>query len=132
MAAAEAATGTGEQAETAEELALKAAQEAEEAAAELKAAFGRAWATDARSVSGINAVKKTPVLVEQSRLQHVRGNKAPHCLTTRYETVTASEIRTPVHKFSRVIYIFTLYSKRTRALTIENFSGFASKACCYL
>jgi hypothetical protein len=131
-AAAEAATGTGEQAETAEELALKAAQEAEEAAAELKAAFGRAWATDARSVSGINAVKKTPVLVEQSRLQHVRGNKAPHCLTTRYETVTASEIRTPVHKFSRVICIFTLHSKCTRTLTIESFSGFASKACCYL
>jgi hypothetical protein len=111
---------------------LKAAQEAEEAAAELKAAFGRAWATDARSVSGINAVKKTPVLVELSRLQHVRGNKAPHCLTTRYETVTASEIKTPVHRFSKVIYMFTLYSKCNRALTTENFPGFARKACYYL
>lgn len=131
-AAAEAATGTGAQAETAEEVALQAAQEAEEAAAELKAAFGRAWATDARSVSGINAVKKTPVLVELSRLQHVRGNKAPHCLTTRYETVTASEIKTPVHRFSKVIYMFTLYSKCNRALTTENFPGFARKACYYL
>ena len=92
--AAEAATGSGAQAESAEESALQAAQEADEAAAEAKAAFARAWATDARAVSGLNAVKKTPFLVEQSRLQHVRGNKAPHCLTTRHETVTASEIKT--------------------------------------
>ena len=84
-------TGTAAQAEAAQ-VAAHAAQQAAASAKSEAEAIAAAYRLAGPSAASLHALKKTPVVVEEAGLQHVRGNRFPHCLSARYRTTSASDM----------------------------------------
>ena len=89
-------SATGVQAEAAQ-MAAHNARESAAAAAAAAAAVVNANRLRGAPAAGVHAMMKTPIVVEEPRLQHVRGNKFPLCVAARFQATSASQLVSPVH-----------------------------------